>query len=468
MHRVCLVLLLLLGLLSHSQAEEQSPLAGHWLGVLKVEVIQLRLVFTFEQAKDGKLTATMLSLDQNRAVLPAGKTTFTDNKVSVELPLAGAQFTGTLDAKTKTISGEFTQNGKTFPLTLKAIDKIPMLARPQTPKPPYPYQTEDVTFRNEPAKITLAGTLTWPKTQTPSPAVILISGSGPQDRDCTIHDHKIFRVLADHLTRAGFAVLRYDDRGTGQSQGHFASATTQDFATDVAAAITFLQSRTEVDRKRIGLIGHSEGGIVAPLVCVMRPKEVAFAVLLAGPAIPGTETIGTQIGELLKQMKTEPEEIRSALKLQRAAMSLAVSPRTRDELNQALTDLAKTYLKELPENKKTPDDTPDKLATKLQALGEPWMRAFLRLDPAETLRKTTCPILAVYFEKDRQVVPGVNQIALEKLARKNVQVKLLPGLNHLMQKAQTGMPSEYSQIEETINPVALCEITDWVKNITGQ
>lgn len=285
-------LLLIMPMIPFASPAVSAPpdLAGIWQGVLKIGGIELRLVIKVSKTKDEQYTATLDSPDQGAKDIPASLVSFTNGDVKIEVKLISGVYAGKM-SDDNTITGEWKQGPATLPLIMKRTDKAPEVPRrPQEPQKPFPYQAEEVTYDNLKAGIKLAGTLTTPQTGGPFPAAILISGSGPQDRDEALLGHKPFLVLADYLTRQGLAVLRFDDRGVGKSTGEFAKATSADFATDVLAGVEYLKTRKEIDSKKIGLIGHSEGGLIAPMVAA-QSADAAFIVLMAGPGISGEEIL---------------------------------------------------------------------------------------------------------------------------------------------------------------------------------
>ncbi len=465
--RPALVLLLFaLPALAADPPKASKDPVGLWLGVLKVGPLDLRLAFQIDRGKDEKLSGKLISLDQNRVEVPLKAVTFADGKLTLDLGegAAGASFVGKMDEKGGSFAGEFKQLGNPFPLTLDRIDKLPSINRPQTPKAPFPYPSEDVTFENAGAKITLAGTLTLPKGDGPFPAVVLVSGSGPQDRDETLFDHKPFLVLADHLARNGIACLRYDDRGIGKSKGKFADATSADFATDAHAAVTYLKGRKEIDGKRIGIAGHSEGGIIAPLVAAAHPADVAFIVLLAGPGISGERIMYQQAFDFANQLgeKTTEKEVQEFVD---AVMPVIRDAKTTKEATEKLTAVMNKFAAEEKDEAKR-KRAEGGVAMSVARLADPWFRWFVLHDPAPTLEKVKCPVLAVIGEKDLQVKAKPNLEAIESALKKggNKQFRCveLKGLNHLFQPCKTGLLSEYGQIEETFAPDALKLISDWV------
>ena len=289
-----------------------QDITGQWNGVLKVQGMQLRLVFNISKTDTG-YSATMDSPDQGAKGIPVSTTTFENPKINLEVAAARIAYSGEL--KDNEIVGLFKQAGQEFPMNLsrKATEKE-VVNRPQEPKEPYPYYTEDVTFQNEKANISLAGTLSLPKKEGVFPVVILITGSGPQNRNEELLGHKSFLVLSDYFTKNGIAVLRYDDRGVGQSKGDFKTATSEDFATDVESAIAYLKTRKEINKKKIGLIGHSEGGTIAPMVAA-KSKDVNFIVLLAGTGIKGDKLLLLQQEAIARVSGASEDEIKESAEI---------------------------------------------------------------------------------------------------------------------------------------------------------
>lgn len=372
--------------------------------------------------------------------------------------------------------GTLKQAGQEFPVSLRKTlageDAPAKPKRPQTPAPPFPYDQEQVSFAVNPGGHVIAGTLTKPRGEGKRAAVVLISGSGPHDRDATMFEHKPFALLADALTRAGVIVLRCDDRGVngstlppGQSMG---DVTTMNFADDAQAAVEFLAKRPDVDAAKIGLIGHSEGGVVAPIVAA-RSKDVAFVVLLAAPALPGREIMTTQSVEIVRAGGGSPETLAKIEKAHRALMDILEDPAARrDVIEPAVVELTRVQL----EAQGMPVDQAVMMAKQsMPMLESRWMREYLRLDPREHLRRVTQPVLALNGERDTQVPAETNlgeiSKALEAAGNKAFEVEALPGLNHLFQTSTTGSPAEYPTIEETFAPAALERVVAWVKARAG-
>jgi len=333
-------------------------------------------------------------------------------------------------------------------------------------KKPYPYKEEEVTYKNKDAGISLAGTLTLPSGDAPFPAVLLITGSGPQDRNETIYNHRPFLLLADYLTRQGIAVLRVDDRGVGKSTEGFSQATSEDFASDVLAGIEYLKARKEINPKQIGLIGHSEGGLIAPMIAAKSP-DVAFIILMAGTGLTGEEILYLQGALIFRAMGVSEEDIIKKCQFNEKIFSVLKEEEDSEIAEERLRQMfMEDWEKMSDEEKEQIGDPEAYLKAQLQSLLSPWLKFFLTYDPKPTLSKVKCPVLAINGEKDLQVPPKENLSAIEEALKaggnQNYTIKEIPNLNHLFQTTQTGVPSEYAKIEETISPVALKIISDWI------
>jgi pimeloyl-ACP methyl ester carboxylesterase len=452
---------------STAQENQKAPdqlLTGSWQGTLTVPGGSLRIVFNFTPKAEGGYTATLDSPDQGAFGIAADSVIVQDTLVRVSIRSIGGELNGVRLAGADSISGTWSQGGMQLPLVLKHSSKeVEKPKRPQEPKKPYPYRDEEVTFTNPQAGITLAGTLTLPASGGPFPAAVLITGSGPEDRDEAVFGHRPFLVLADYLTRQGIAVLRYDDRGVGKSTGNFATATSTDFASDAKAAVSYLETRKEVRRDKIGLIGHSEGGIIAPMVAA-ESKDVAFIVMMAGTGVPGDQVILEQAALIAKAMGTSEKEVQEARAINRKAFDIIESGKdsatVASELRTLLLSAADTSAQ------KNPQTAEAAINAQIKQLTSPWFRYFLTYDPRPALRKVQCPVLAIDGEKDLQVSPKQNlpeiEAALREGGNKDFTVRELPGLNHLFQTAKKGTPDEYAKIEETISPTALKLIGDWI------
>jgi len=442
-----------------------QEITGKWNGVLNVQGTQLRLVFNVDKSGAG-FSATMDSPDQGANGIPVTKTTFENDSIKFEVANLRITYVGKL--KDNEIIGNFSQSGQAFPMNLSRneIEKL-ILKRPQEPKKPYPYYSEAVTFENTKANISLSGTLTLPKKEGVYPVVILISGSGPQNRDEELLGHKPFLVLADHFTKNGIAVLRYDDRGVGASTGDFTTATSADFATDVESALAYLKTRKEINKKKIGLVGHSEGGLIAPMVA-STSKDVSFIVLLAGPGISGGEILLLQQELIARASGISETEIKKTYEVNKVIFDLVATSKNDEKLNDDVSKLSYAAI-ENDGNIVIPDGMTKEIyvAQQVNQILNPWMKFFIKYDPAPALEKVKCPVLAVNGEKDLQVPPKENltavKNALEKGGNKKLTTIEFPNLNHLFQESQTGAPSEYASIEQTFSPIALEAITAWIK-----
>ncbi|PKB17782.1 S9 family peptidase [Flavobacterium sp. 5] len=434
-----------------------QEITGKWNGVLKVPGGQLKLVFNISKSDKG-YSSTMDSPDQGAKGIPVTETSFENGILKLGIPSAGIVYVGTLNSKNE-IVGDFSQSGQSFVMNLsRGFAESEVVKRPQEPQKPYSYYTEEVTFENKIDKNVLAGTLSLPQKEGKFPVVILITGSGPQNRDEEIFGHKPFLVLADYLTKKGIAVLRFDDRGVGKSTGDFKTATTSDFANDVRAGVAYLQTRKEIDKSKIGLIGHSEGGIIAPIVAA-NSKDINFIVLLAGTGIRGDQLMLLQKEKLERQMGVSENEIKKGQDIFKGAYDIIVaSPATDPMLKSKVNGYLITKLGD-----KMVDNQIKTLSSQITS---PWMVYFLKLDPAVALEKIKCPVLALNGEKDLQVPADVNLEAISKaLAKggnKKGTTKKMPTLNHLFQECETGSLDEYATIEQTFSPTALEEISNWI------
>ncbi|MBC8755494.1 alpha/beta hydrolase [Kordia sp. YSTF-M3] len=438
-----------------------QDISGTWKGALKVQGMELPLAFNISET-DGTLTTTLDSPKQNAFGLPTDETTFVENKLTIIQSQMGLEYTATYTDGT--FKGTFKQAGQVFPLDLTKGEKVVKKVKPQDPKKPYPYASEEVTFENANANnIKFAGTLTLPKDVKNPPVVILITGSGPQNRNQELLGHKTFLVLSDHLTRQGIAVLRYDDRGTAKSEGDFSVATSFDFASDVEAAMAYLQTRSDVvDVNKIGLVGHSEGGLIAPIVAA-KNKNVAFCVLLAGPGVDGKEILLTQ-GKRAAELEGYPV-IDIANSQEVSAKVFDISANYKGEASkQKIVALFKELKAKLTFEKAKAEFTEQVMNQQAEMITSPWMRAFIKYDPQTSLQKVNCPVLAINGEKDFQVISDLNLNAIEKGLKhnKDVTIKQFKDLNHLFQTSETGALSEYAEIEETFAPIALNYVSAWI------
>lgn len=440
-------------------SEAVFPVEGLWQGAVETHGMRLRFQLHVFHDSESHLIAALDSPDQGVSGLPANRVSLRDAAFHFEIPSVAGVYQGTLNAANNEITGKWSQtSADNLPLNFKRSDQTLELLRPQTPQEPFPYREVEVTFTGAGEGVTLAGTLTVPKGAGPFPAALLIAGSGPQDRDEAIAKHLPFSVIADALTRKGIVVLRYDKRGIGKSTGNADAATTMDLAADARAALDFLKSRKEVDGSRIGLLGHSEGAIIAPYLAA-HSQDVAWLVLLAGPATKGENTLLDQSELIGRAGGLNEDQLDASLGFDRAAYALVRQEKDPKVLTQKLTELVKSSGLDaaLP---------PAALETQMRMLTSPWFRFFLDYDPLPSVKAVKCPILALYGQKDLQVSSKQNlpllQEALKQAGNSGAEVKELPELNHLFQHAYVGTPSEYAAIEETFSPEALKLVVDWV------
>lgn len=455
-------------LLSSTYGSSQQVL-GTWYGQLSLQGFKLNLVFHI--AKDGEIfSSTLDSPDQRAFGIKTSKTIIHDTKIFIEILNLGAEFNG--EYNNELISGIFQQNGQSFPLILsKDSTVIQTKQKIQEPKKPYPYREIEVTFPNKEAGISLSGTLTLPEKTGKYSAVILITGSGAQDRNEEILGHKPFLIIADYLTRNGIAVLRFDDRGFGKSTGSFANATTFDFAKDVESAFAFLSKQKEIDKKKIGLIGHSEGGLIAPIVA-SKNKKIDFIVLLAAPALRGDKLLLLQQEMIAKSMGEDENEIKKMLAINQKVFAeiLNLTKENKSEIEIKVSQIIQNSIDNdttfsLPRNV-----TKSKfIESQLRQLFNPWIVAFIKYDPLPALQKVKCPVLALNGTEDLQVPAGVNldliKKSLNEAGNLNVKTKSFEKMNHLFQECNKCTLEEYGELNQSFSPLVLEEISTWIKSV---
>jgi pimeloyl-ACP methyl ester carboxylesterase len=457
---IVFIFLILPGFQTDAQ-EPNSKAVGNWSGKLDLPGQKLEIIFKIAADENRKLTSKMDVPLQGTKDLPVKETTLNGDSMNLNVAMVAGKFEGRFTNDT-IIEGNWKQSGITFPLTLKKSRQIAEIKRPQTPKEPFPYLSEDVEYINPESGFKLAGTLTLPENAKNCPAVVLISGSGAQDRDETIFGHKPFWVIADYLTRNGIAVLRVDDRGVGGSEKNTQEATSEDFAGDVLAGIEFLKTKNEIDQQKIGLIGHSEGGIIAPMVA-NSSGDVAFVILLAGTGLNGERIIYKQVELLNRAAGMSEDQINEKLKLQKDIFEILRNEK--DSINR-LERLREVYTNNTFQTMS--DDQKKAIDSQIMALNSNWFRFFLTYDPYPALVKLKCPVLALIGSKDLQVSPKENLASIEKALTEggntNFKTMELEDLNHLFQTCKTGAFEEYAQIEETISPQVLKILSDWIVN----
>lgn len=454
-------------------AVPEEKLREAWIGDLKVGGTALKLQLRVLETEGG-IKAKFDSISQSAMGL-AVTLQPAKGELIFEVPLIHGRFQGKLNAAGDTATGEWVQLGISHPMELKRtqepVTRLTPPKRSQIPQEPFPYVIEKVTFENGQAGVKLAGTLTIPSGTGLFPAVVLVSGSGPQDRDESVLGHKPFWILADHLSRRGIAVLRYDDRGVGESTGTFDAATTQDFASDARAAIEFLSHDQRIDHDRVGLIGHSEGGLVAAMLAA-SDANLAFVVMLAGPGVPGSEIIATQSKAIMEASGLQGPAVDEPLRAMQEIVNKITSGATPDDVKSMIEEVANQMAQEGLETEEAREQAKSALSVALGQFTGPWFAYFLSYDPRTDLRRVKCPVLALIGEKDLQVLVDVNMPEIEKAlkasGRTDWRCMRLPGLNHLFQHAKTGSPMEYRDLEETMSPDALNVISDWILEQTGK
>ncbi|WP_095643545.1 alpha/beta hydrolase family protein [Methanosarcina spelaei] len=452
---------------NNASAGNLKDIEGIWIGNLTVQGgLELRIVFNISTNPDGSISASMDSPDQGVSGIPVESVSYKNGNLNLGVKSIPGSFEGIYKENNETIEGEWKQAGSVFPLVLNRIEKAPETHREQDPIKPYPYTEEEVVYENKEAGVKLAGTLSLPQSEGPFPAVILITGSGQQNRNEEIAGHRPFLVLSDYLTRQGIAVLRVDDRGIGGSTGNVSQDTTEDFAEDVLTGVEYLKSLKEIDPSRIGLIGHSEGGLIAPMVAVKSP-DIAFIILMAAPGVTGEEILYMQSDRIARAEGASNETIAQNEALMRRMYSVVKEEKNNTAAEEELREILRTEIANTSEQKtESSGHSEAVIDAQVTALTSPWMRFFLTYDPRPTLMKVKCPVLAITGEKDLQVPPEENLRAIDDALKaggnKDYIVKELQGLNHLFQTAKTGSLSEYAKIEETISPDALEIIGNWI------
>lgn len=438
-----------------------QDITGKWSGVMEVMGQSLRLSVNIEAAADG-YTSTLDSPDQNAFDIPTGSTTFKDNQLNIKIPIINASYEGIYRADSAKIDGTFKQSGLSIPLVLsrKVFEKV-VSNRPQEPTT-FPYEQVEVTFINPKGGHRLAGTLTIPDQKQFKQVVVLITGSGAQDRNSELLGHRLFLVLSDYLTRNGIAVLRYDERGVGQSTGDFSTATSKDLADDVIAAVNYLKNRPDMKGKQFGLIGHSEGGLIAPIVA--SHIELDFVTLLAAPGIPITDLMKLQVQKTNEAAGVPPIIVEENIALSTKLYEFVNdnSELSNSELEQAMIEFGKKEYATAPAVVKTIEEQAPQLSTN-------WYRYFIASDPTKYLNQLKCPVLAINGTLDVQVTADENlagiEAALKAGGNDNYRIEKMEGQNHLFQMATTGAISEYGKIEETFNENTMQLIVEWLEDI---
>lgn len=451
-----------------TSAFAQQDLTGSWRGDLDVGLQKLPLIFNFQPDGDG-WKATMDSPSQHAKDIPVSKVLYDGLLLTMEMDLLQATFEGIYQADA--FQGQFKQAGLSLPLSLLktgiGLEEIPQPIRPQEPKGPFPYETIQTTFINGPEGYALKGTITKPLGQGPFPAVVLVSGSGPQNRDSEIFGHKPFWVLADFLTRKGIVVLRYDERGVGASEGTFKGATSSDFANDSRAALARVQGYEFVQKNKIGILGHSEGGLIAWILGGEGFELPNFLVTLAPPVVPIDELMAQQTLDVIQASGGDENLAREQSEYNRQLYQAVKNASDENKAKMALETLLELKGKEIGLSGDELMKHKEKQLTAYQQLLDPWFFAFIKTEPSKMIATITVPVWAGFGGKDVQVNAAINQGSLEKLLDKNAnrKIKTYPGLNHLFQTAKTGAVSEYGEIEETFSPEVMEDIAAWILDL---
>ena len=471
----------LISIASHAQ-----NITGTWQGNLNINGNEIPLVFHIVKDSTGKLAVSFDSPVQKAYNLPCSDVFIKEDSVILLMAILKGKYAGKLSVDKKQLTGTWYQGAGVLPLTLnKTSDAVILkeIKRPQTPKPPYSYNSQEVTYFNADKSISFGATITYPKIDSniryikaPTyPAVILITGSGQQDRDETIFGHKSFAIIADYLTKKGFVVLRVDDRGMGKTTGNFAKSTSADFAKDIEAGIDFLKTLAYIDRNKIGLIGHSEGGMIAPIVATRR-SEIKYIVLLAGPGIPIVDLMTEQVEAVSASTGDAPTKVKAISSLFRQ-ISVEVN-KTKDSITlyKNVTIIVDEWAKSIDNSILAALGLTDKVSrekyttNQLAAVTSPWYKYFLSFNPQPYLQKLTCKVLALNGEKDIQVIAKSNLAGIKKSLKKSksrqYDVIEIPGLNHLFQTCKKCTADEYGELEESFSPKALEIIGNWLnKNV---
>jgi pimeloyl-ACP methyl ester carboxylesterase len=433
-----------------------EKIEGCWEGSLELPAVEMRIAFKIAKEADGSLQAFLLRPELDSLEIPAERASFEKGDLRIDIGSGAGSYVGRLTRDGLKIEGKYLHPAWGQELVLQRVAELTPLRRPQTPVPPYPYDEEEVAYTNDYSDCSLAGTLTIPREQDPCPAALLVSGGGAQDRDGTIMGHRPFHVLADYLTRRGIAVLRVDDRGVGASTGDRSEATSEDYARDALAGVAYLKGYPGIDPEQIGLIGHSEGGIIASLAAA-GSRDVAFLVLMASPGLRG-DLYNYQYEESMNRALGRSDDAIAANRvLQERVFAVLLEQGDAEARKEKLRRIYRERDADMPEAR---------LEAAIRRMVSPWFLFLLNHDPGATLREVKCPVLALFGSKDVQVPHEGNREAVEQaLASRGgdaYRVLVLDDLNHLFQTAETGVPQEHSRIEETMSPAVLDLIGDWI------
>ena len=466
MKRMCCLMLMALAV-TVAHAADAPGVDGTWQG----QLMTLHLVLHLKTASDGMLSATLDSPDQGARDIAADRASLSGDTLRLTFPTIRGAYVARFNAARDSLDGLWSQGTGAMPLRLHRDESAYSPPRPQNPVAPYPYDADTVRFAGGAKGVSLAGTFTHPRGAGPWPAVLLISGSGPEDRNEEVFGHKPFWVIADHLSRNGIAVLRVDDRGVAASSGDHARATTLDFEGDAAAGVAWLRAQKGVDSRHIGLVGHSEGGLIATLAAAKDP-QIAFLVLLASMGVPGDSVLVSQSAAIIHAMGGDSAAIAQNQNTQRRMFAVMRSKLPEEAVSTQLESIVRERYDALPAAQRPDSATLNQMVrNEARQSASPWLRMLITLDPRVSLAKVKCPVLAMNGTLDLQVLPDVNlpgiEAALARAGNQDVTVKRMDGLNHLFQHAHSGSIAEYASIQETFSPEALDLMTQWIRSKAG-
>lgn len=451
-----------------AMAQDIPDISGNWYSVLSMQGHKLRLNISLDRTSDTSYTGTFFSPDQVKQGFPINHASLHGDTLAFAVPMVGGSFRGIWDFRASAYIGSFKQAGLSLPLGFSRVETTEADIkhnRPQTPKPPFNYLSQEILVPNDSAKVTLAGTFTRPNRNKRYTTVILITGSGPQDRDETLFDHKPFWIIADQLAKEGIATLRLDDRGVGASTGSYNTATISDFASDVRAAMAYLRTRPDVDVQHIGLLGHSEGAQVMQVVAADNPY-VAFCVSLSGPGVPGADLMLKQNELVYRSMNATPGQIKTRLDYMKNILGIMSTEMDKTALSKKLTEEVKSEYAALPDSVKAGVPEAQYVFSNVAGFTRPELLSIVRFNPADYLPRIHCPFLAINGSRDIQVDATQNLNGIDALLRQGgnnrITIRKFEGLNHLLQECQECTVAEYETLEQSISPNVVDFISNWL------